>query len=277
MDKTRIGNVEAVPLIDAALLMDPHQFLPRVADQMIAEYPHLLDDRQLMNMSVTTYLIRSAGQNVLIDTGLGGRRRPGFPAGRLDQSLRDAGLAPGDIDVVVHTHLHIDHVGWNTVDDENGNPVVFFPNAAFLVQKREWDYWMQPEHLQEPGNAHLVQCVAPLASSGRLAFIDGEAAIDENLTFISTPGHTPGHVSIGVYSAGERAVVIGDASHHPVQLDHPDWSPGFDTDPIESAHTRDRLFDAAANDGRIWLAGHWEYPGVGRIVRLNGKRAFRAL
>jgi len=277
MITTRIGNVEAIPIVDTVLLMDPRMFLPRVADQMIAEYPHLLDDRQLMNMSVTTYLLRSAGKNVLIDTGLGGRRRAGFPVGRLDESLRSAGLAPEDVDIVVHTHLHIDHVGWNTVDEEGGNRRIFFPNATFLVQKREWDFWMQPEHLKEPCSAHLVECVLPLEDSGRLHFVDGEVAIDDNLTFISTPGHTPGHVAIGVYSAGERAVVIGDASHHPAQLDHPDWSPPFDTDPVESARTRDRLFDAAADDGRAWLAGHWEYPGMGRIVRLNGRRVFQAL
>ena len=277
MDTTRIGNVEAIPLVDTTLVMNPRLFLPQVADQMIAEYPHLLDERENMAMSVTTYLLRSAGKNVLVDTGLGGRRRSGFPVGHLDESLRAAGLAPGDIDVVVHTHLHIDHVGWNTIDDGSGNRQIFFPNATVVVQKREWHYWMQPEHLQEPANVHLVECVAPLQNSGRLRFVDGEEAIDENLTFISTPGHTPGHVSIGVYSAGERAVVVGDASHHPAQLDHPDWSPGFDTDPILSAETRDRLFDAAMNDGRTWLAGHWEYPGIGRIIRLNGKRVFQAL
>jgi len=276
MDKIRIGEVEAVPVIDTALLMNPHLFLPRVADQMIAEYPDLLDDRQLMNMSVTTYLLRSAGKNVLIDTGLGGRRRSGYPVGHLDQSLRDLGLAPADIDLVVHTHLHIDHVGWNTVDDESGNRRIFFPSATFLVQKREWDFWMRPEHLRAPGNAHLVECVAPLENSGRLRVVDGEVAIDDNLTFVSAPGHTPGHAAIGVYSAGERAVVVGDASHHPAQLDHPDWSPPFDTDPIESAKTRDRLFNAAADDGRAWLAGHWQYPGMGRIVRLDGRRVFQA-
>ncbi len=277
MKKTRIGNVEVTALLDTPVLMNPHMFMPRVADQMIAEYSHLLDERQLMTMSITTYLLRSAGKNVLIDTGLGARKRPFFPQGRLDESLRDAGLAPEDIDVVVHTHLHIDHVGWNTVDDEDGNRRIFFPNSRFLVQKREWDFWMQPVHMEDPAHAHLVECVAPLEQSGRVDLVDGEVAIDEHLTFISTPGHTPGHVAIGVYSAGERAVVIGDASHHPAQLDHPDWSPSADIDPVLSAQTRERLFEAAIGDGRAWIAGHWEYPGFGRIVRLNGKRVFRAL
>jgi glyoxylase-like metal-dependent hydrolase (beta-lactamase superfamily II) len=154
---------------------------------------------------------------------------------------------------------------------------VFFPKARFIVQQREYDFWMQPQFTSEASNAHLVECVVPLAEQGRIDLVSGEQPVDEHITFIATPGHTPGHVAIGIASAGERAVIIGDASHHPAQLDHPDWSPAFDTDPVQSAKTRDRLFDDAAADGRTWIAGHWQYPGMGRIVRLDGKRTFRAL
>jgi hypothetical protein len=83
--------------------------------------------------------------------------------------------------------------------------------------------------------------------------------------------------AIGIASQGERAVIIGDASHHPVQLEHPDWSPAFDTDPVLSAQSRDRLFDDCVADGRTWIAGHWQHPGFGRIVGLEGKRVFQAL
>lgn len=277
MKNVTIGNVEIVPLLDAPILMDPKQFLPKHADQFLAEYPHLADSRGLMNMAITSYFLRSAGKNILVDTGLGGRRRPGFPLGRLNERLAEAGLDPAGIDIVVHTHLHIDHVGWNTVDDDKGNRKVFFPNARFYIQQAEWDFWMTPAQLAEPGNAHLVECVEPLKPAGKIEFVNGEKALDENLTFISTPGHTPGHVAIGIYSAGQRAVIAGDASHHPAQLDHPDWSPAFDTDPVQSAKTRDRLFDDVVADGRTWIAGHWEFPGVGRIQRLQGKRVFKAL
>jgi glyoxylase-like metal-dependent hydrolase (beta-lactamase superfamily II) len=213
-----------------------------------------------------------------VDSGLGNRPRPNFPRGRLDEALADAGVAPGEIDAVLNTHLHIDHVGWNTIDLPDGRREVFFPNARFAIQQKEWDFWMTPEQMQQPGNAHLVECVEPLRDSGRIDFFtERGTAFDENLTFVASPGHTPGHVAIGIYSAGERAIIIGDASHHPVQLDHPDWSPAFDTDPVQSARTRDRLFDEAAADGRLWLAGHWPHPGIGRIVRLDGKRVFQAL
>lgn len=277
MHKATIGNVEVTALLDAHLVMDPRQFLPAHAEAFLAEYGHLADARGLLPMAVTCYLVRSAGKNILVDTGLGPRKRPGFPGGNLDVAFRDAGLSPADIDVVVHTHLHIDHVGWNTFDREDGRRELFFPNARFFIQQVEWDYWMTPEQIGHPANAHLAECVEPLRDSGRVTFVDGEQAIDEHLTCVSTPGHTPGHVAIGIASAGERAVIVGDASHHPAQLLHPDWSPPFDIDPVQSAKSRDRLFDMAIDEQRLWIAGHWEHPGLGRLVRLDGKRVFRAL
>jgi glyoxylase-like metal-dependent hydrolase (beta-lactamase superfamily II) len=277
MHKATVGNVEVTALLDAPILMNPHQFMPQHAEAFLSEFGHMADERGLMQMAVTCYVVRSAGKNYLVDTGLGSRKRPGFPGGNLDLALRDAGLSPADIDAVVHTHLHIDHVGWNTVDRDDGSREVFFPKARFFIQQAEWDFWMTPERMAAPGNAHLVECVEPLRDSGRITFIAGEHAIDEHLTCVPTPGHTPGHVAIGLMSAGERAVIIGDASHHPAQLIHPDWSPAFDTDPMQSAATRDRLFEWAIDEGRTWIAGHWEHPGLGRLVRLDGKRVFQAL
>ncbi len=277
LQKVTVGNVEILPIVDTPILMNPRNFLPQHADQFLEEYAAEADERGLFEMSITCFLVRSAGKTLLIDSGLGNRRRPNFPVGKLDESLRDTGIAPAEIDAVLNTHLHIDHVGWNTVDRPDGTREIFFPNARFVIQRPEWDFWMTPDRMAEPGNAHLVECVEPLTSTGRIDFFDGEAVIDENLTFLPSPGHTPGHVAIGIYSVGERAIIIGDASHHPVQLDHPDWSPAFDVDPAQSARTRDRLFDEAAADGRTWIAGHWAYPGIGRIVRAEGKRVFQAL
>lgn len=276
MVKVRIGSVEVTPLLDTRLLMNPRMFIPKHADEFIAEYGHLGDNRGLHPMAITCYLLRSAGKTYLVDSGLGNRRRPNFPLGRLDESLDAVGVAPGDIDVVLNTHMHVDHVGWNTVEREDGAAQVFFPNARFWFQRAEWDYWMEPARLAEEGNAHLRECVVPLIDTGRITFAEGEMAIDEHLTYVATPGHTPGHVSIGITSQGERAVVVGDASHHPVQLVHPDWSPSFDVDPIQSAQSRDRLFDRVIDEERLWLAGHWEHPGVGRLLRIDGKRTFRA-
>lgn len=277
MSTTRIGNVEIQAIQDCSILMNPHQFMPDHADQFMQEFGHQADERGLLPMSVTCFLIRSGGRNVLVDTGLGPRRRPGFPQGKLDQALKAAGVDRADIDLIVNTHLHVDHTGWNTVDKPGGGVEFFFPKARWKVQRVEWDYWMQSRFLDDPGQPHLKETVEPLRHSGRLDFAYMEDAIDENLHFVASPGHTPGHVCIGIASGGERAIIVGDASHHPVQLTHPDWSPTFDADPTLSAKTRDRLFDEAVADGRTFLAGHWPFPGMGRILRVEGKRTFRAL
>jgi len=278
MQKVTIGDVQVTPLLDTPVLMNPvFLFKPEQAEQFVREWGDRADSRGLYPMSITCYLVRSGGKNILIDTGIGPRPRANFPQGRLPEALKDAGVDPAEIDIVVATHLHIDHVGWNTFEDEQGKTQVFFPKARFVVQQTEWDHWMQPQFLEAPQQAHLRECVLPLQETGQVELVTGEQPLDEHITFIPAPGHTPGHVAIGLYSQGERAVVVGDASHHPVQLDHPDWSPNADSDPVLAGKTRDRLFDDAAADGRTWLAGHWEYPGMGRIVRLNGRRVFQAL
>lgn len=277
MLKATVGAIEVTPLLDCRLLMNPHNFMPGHGDAILAEYGSVADSRGLLPMAITCYLLRSQGKTILVDSGLGNRRRPQFPVGHLDDALAEAGIAPDEIDIVLNTHMHIDHVGWNTIDRPDGSREIFFPRAEFWYQRTEWDYWMAPERLAEPGNIHLVECVEPLRDTGRIKLVSEETAITADLTYISTPGHTPGHVAIGLASQGERAVIIGDASHHPVQLLHPDWSPSADWDPVMSATTRDRLFDSAIEEERTWIAGHWEHPGIGRLVRLDGKRQFRAL
>lgn len=277
MNTVKIGNVEITALQDSPFLMNPRVLVPEHADEMLVEWGHQLDARQLLMNSITTYLLRSEGKNILIDTGVGGRRRPGMPPGKLDETLAAAGISPSEIDLVIHTHLHIDHVGWNTIDDADGKSRVFFDRARFMIQQIEWDYWMTPEMLAEPRNLHLVECVKPLEGTGRIDFRTGESAIDANLTFVPTPGHTPGHVAVGIHSAGERAIIIGDASHHPVHLVHPDWQVPLDGDKELAARTRAKLFDDVERDGSTLIAGHWTYPGMGRIVRLDGKRSFQAL
>lgn len=276
MKTVTIGNVQVTALLDTPALMNADHFFHKHAAALRAEFSHMLDERGHFKIAITTYLVRSAGRTYIVDTGVGPRRRSGLPRGSLDVSLREAGIDPGSIDVVLNTHMHVDHVGWNTIDREDGTKQIFFPNAKFLYQQIEWDYWMAPEQLTED-NQYLLDCVVPLQDTGRVELMSGEVAIDENLTYISTPGHTIGHVAIGIQSAGERAVIIGDASHHPAQLIHPDWSPQPDYDPVMSAQSRDKLFDDAAADGRTWMAGHWDFPGMGRLVRLDGKRVFQAL
>ncbi len=277
MHKVAVGSVEIVALLDAPFLQNPKVLAPDHSEDLVAEFGYSLDERGLAMGAVTCYLVRSGRELVLVDTGIGPRKRPGFPSGHLDQALTDAGVSPADITAVVHTHLHIDHVGWNTYETPDGRTEVFFPNAAFVIQQAEWDFWMTPEMLAEPRNAALRECIEPLRNTGRVRFTNGEDSFGEHLVFISAPGHTPGHVAVGISDRGERAVIIGDASHHPVHVTHPDWVSPLDWDSAMAAASRARLFELAAGDGRLVLGGHWKHPGWGHIVRLDGKRTFRAL
>ncbi len=275
MQTVKIGNVEITQVVDTHMAAPPAFLFAGNLEQFLAENGATLDSNGLIPMRMTSFLIRSEGKNVLVDSGIGSRPRPGMPSGGLDKSLAAAGISPAEIDIVVHTHLHIDHVGWNTYTDANGDLRFFFPKAKHYIQQVEWNYWMTPQLLT--ANPHLMECVAPLAGSGRVVFQSSEQAIDENLVFVPTPGHTPGHVAIGIASAGERAIIVGDASHNPAQLEHPDWSPPVDVDPELAAITRAKLVEECAADGRTWFAGHWAAPGVGKIVRVDGKRVFQAL
>jgi glyoxylase-like metal-dependent hydrolase (beta-lactamase superfamily II) len=277
MERTRIGTVEVVALLDAPFLQNPRVLAPEHSDDLIAEYPDGVNERGLFTGAVTCYLLRPAGKNVLVDTGIGPRKRPGFPSGHLPEAMHQAGVTPSDIDIVIHTHLHVDHVGWNTYDTDDGRREVFFPNARFVVQQAEWDFWMTPEMLAEPRNAVLNECVEPLLDSGRLWFLQGEDTIDEHIVLISAPGHTPGHVAVGIAAGGERGVIIGDASYHPFNVVHPDWLTPTDWDPAMAGESRNRLYNLALEEQRLLMAGHWAHPGWGHVVKLDGKRTFRAL
>ncbi len=277
MHQVSIGSVAIIALLDAPFLQNPKVLTPDHAEEMAAEFRDSLDSRGLCTGAVTCYLIRSAGSLILVDTGIGPRRRPGFPAGHLDAALREAGVGPDEIDTVVHTHLHTDHIGWNTYDAGDGRTEIFFPKARFVIQQAEWDFWTAPEMLAEPRNAALRECIEPLRHTGRIHFTQGEETLGPHLVFISAPGHTPGHVAVGISDAGERGMIIGDASHHPFHVTHPDWVTPLDWDPAQAAASRDRLFDIAAEERRLVLAGHWTHPGWGHIVRLDGRRSFRAL
>lgn len=227
MHTITLGKVEVTALLDLPMQSDPQllmrepsgQLVP--AEQIVAEYGHLLDANGLLPMSFTYYLVRSEHKTILVDTGVG--KRSGRQS-RLDKALLEMQVAPEDIDLVVLTHLHFDHVGWNTVDTGDGTPRVFFSRAQFLVQQTEWDYWMRPKFLTHPEFKYLTQCVLPLQETGQLQFVEPDAALTADLTLRPLPGHTPGQVGIEIASAGQKASIIADVSHHPMQIDHPEWS-----------------------------------------------------
>lgn len=274
MHRVMVGSVEIVALLDAVFLQNPKVLTPEHADEMAEEYHDVLDERGLCRGAVTCYLIRSGGGLALVDSGIGSRKRSGFPAGHLDAVLREAQVSAADIDYVVHTHLHGDHVGWNTSAAADGSAEIYFPKARFVIQQTEWDYWMDPEKLAQERGAPLRECVLPVRESGQVLLASGDEKLLDHIGFIATPGHTPGHAAVEIVDGRERAVIIGDASHHPMHVAHPGWPSPLDWDPQLAMASRNRLYDQAAGDHRLVAGGHWTHPGWGRIERREGRRVY---
>jgi glyoxylase-like metal-dependent hydrolase (beta-lactamase superfamily II) len=218
-------------------------------------------------------LIQTASTNVLVDTGLGRRPDPywGVPEGQLGLSLEAAGLTVDDIDVVLLTHLHADHVGWNTTED--GAPT--FPRARYIAQKLDWKAFREPPLNEAFPFPYLEQDVYGLESSGQLELVDGEYRLTDELVALPAPGHTPGHVVVRVDSDDESALIFGDAILHPAQVTHPDWPFVFDLDRAHAARTRRELVDRVEREDMFLMACHFPEPHIGRVVREGDTRYWR--
>ena len=273
----RVGNVEIMQLSDGMLEFDLCNFFPTIPGEDWRGHESHLTPEHKVRFNLGSYLIRSNGRNILVDTGLGPRpaETPDVPWGELLRDFEAKNVRVDDIDMVVMTHLHRDHVGWN-LKKEGGRYVPTFPKARYWMSRKDWDACHQPD-VQPTRFPNAPDCVWPLQDLGLIEFMEGEHTITPELTAVPTPGHTPGHVSIMVTSKGERALVLGDAAHNPVQLDQTDWVSRADMDPEITRQTRRVLFDRLEREQILVAAGHFEAPGFGRIVRLEGRRYWKGL
>jgi glyoxylase-like metal-dependent hydrolase (beta-lactamase superfamily II) len=272
----RIGNATMIALQDSWATLAPTAFFGAVEAAAWEPYRELLDADGNMFLNLGAWLVRSAGQTILIDTGIGGRpvQMPLRETPELPAVMRAAGVAPEEVDTVVFSHLHFDHTGWNTVD-EDGGPRPLFTKARHVVQRREWEHWTGSD--SERQAARYEDVLAPLERADLLDLIDGEREITSELVAILTPGHTPGHMSFILASGGERAYMLGDVAHHPVQVTEPSWSPNADIDPRQSAATRAALFDRIEREHALIASGHFAFPGLGRVVRDGERLRFQPL
>ena len=272
----RVGNVEIMALSDGALEFDLCNFFPAIPEEHWSPYEsHLHEHKVRFNLG--SYLIRSDGRTILVDTGLGPKPAdtPDAPWGRLLSDFQKNGVRPEDIDMVVMTHLHRDHVGWN-LTPEGAKYVPTFPNARYWMSQKDWQACHQPE-VQPARFPNAPSCVWPLAELGLVELMQDETSLTGELTAVPTPGHTPGHMSILITSKGERAMVLGDVAHSPVQILEPDWVSRADMDPELTRQTRRALLDRLEREPITVAAGHFPAPGFGRIVRLQGRRYWQGL
>jgi glyoxylase-like metal-dependent hydrolase (beta-lactamase superfamily II) len=234
--------------------------------------PHFFDDAVGdLGSRIQTYVVRTPDHVVLIDTGVGNdKRREGSPLWHQRQGtyladLAAAGVTPEQVDVVVCTHLHVDHVGWNTRLVE-GRWVPTFPNATYLFVGEEWEYWRWEK------DECIADSVVPVVEAGRARLVPSDHVIDGWLRLEPTPGHTPGHACVRLTTGAGQAVFAGDVMHRTVQVAEPQWSSRFCYDPKASATTRRAFVDRHADSGVLVLPAHFPRPGY--IVRAAGGHRF---
>ncbi|MEU0399335.1 MBL fold metallo-hydrolase [Streptomyces sp. NPDC006197] len=229
-------------------------------------------------MALQTWVLRSGGRTVLVDTGVGdGRERPHSPHfhrrqdGFLDR-LERAGIRPEDVDVVVNTHLHADHVGWNTRYSEGaGEWTPTFPNARYLLPAAD-DFHFGPGNaygggLREEDRLIYEDSVAPVHHAGLITLWDGSHRIDENLVLESAPGHTPGSAVLRLASGTDRAVFVGDLLHSPVQILDPERASCFCLDAAGAATSRRRILERAADERALVVPAHFGGAGAAEVRR----------
>jgi glyoxylase-like metal-dependent hydrolase (beta-lactamase superfamily II) len=234
-------------------------------------------------MSFNCFIIRSGRHTALVDACIGNdKERPHRPAWHRRQApfldeLRGLGLKPEDFDVVLCTHLHADHVGWNT-RLVNGQWVPTFPNAQYVMAETEYEYWRKFHAAGPPADSTVhdafMDSVLPVVAKGQAVMVPMNHEIEPGLYLEGTPGHTPGAVVIHVEDGGQHAVLCGDMMHHPSQVIFPEWSTNFCADPDMSRKARVDFVRRHADTGTRILTGHFPPPTIGQIRRDGSRHRF---
>ncbi|NPU68008.1 MBL fold metallo-hydrolase [Bradyrhizobium sp. 83012] len=229
-----------------------------------------LDAQDTLILCFQSYVVKTPHHTILIDSCIGNdkpRARPVWNMKTDDSYMRAlaaAGLSVDDIDVVMCTHLHTDHVGWNTRLD-NDRWVPTFPNARYVIAQREYDYWVaQNAKAEVPA---FADSVLPVVDANRADIVSDQFAIGDHVRLLPTPGHTPGHVAVAIGRGRDDAVFSGDLIHSPLQLCYPELSPKFDVDAAQAAVTRREFLDRYCDTPTLCCTAHFPSPSVGRIKR----------
>ncbi|MGZ5988736.1 MAG: MBL fold metallo-hydrolase, partial [Rhizomicrobium sp.] len=243
----KIGDVSVKRIVEMEVPVKYHPkyaFLPKATPEALKTmpwlYPHFVSDDGALVLSIHALLVEAPGLRLVVDTCVGNDKPRGL-TGNLPlstpflQHMADAGWNRESVDTVVCTHLHVDHVGWNTMKDGD-KWVPTFPNARYLIGKTEYEHWTKEGDNDQ--QTILSDSVKPVFDAGLVQLVDMNHRVSPEVRLMPTTGHTPGHVSVVIESKGETAVITGDMVHHPCQFTHPDWPDNFDSDGAAAAVTR---------------------------------------
>jgi len=253
------------------------EMLPTLTPELLAENrswmqaAKALDARDVLVLCFQSYVVNTPRHTILIDSCIGNDKpRPQRPKWNMKtddtymRSLAAAGLSVGDIDYVMCTHLHVDHVGWNT-RLENGRWVPTFPNARYVFGKTEFDYWAET-HAKTPVPP-IADSVMPIVEAKRHEVVGDEHAIGDHVRILPTPGHTPGHSAFRLGKAKDEAVFSGDLMHSPIQARYPEMSVKFDVDQVQAGKTRRSFLERYCDTDTLCCTAHFPSPSVGKVRR----------
>jgi len=260
----QVGNVEILGVSDGESSSPATRVYPG-HPEVTERFPEYLDAEGNVHINFGCFVLRADGRTVLVDTGNGPERQ-----GPLMTELAAAGVPDASVDVVIFTHLHGDHTGWNLLR-ESGQPR--FPNARYLVPKADWDAGIT----QDREGGSFNRDVRPLESLGALDLIEGEHTVTPSLTTLPTPGHTPGHTTIVVRSGGQEAYILGDAFLTPVDVAELEWVTSWDGDGEDVVRTRTMLVERIEATNALIGASHLPAPGFGNFVTIDGRRTWRGV
>ena len=278
-----VGGVGVTKIVELEVTGGSRFLLPQATYDEILPIewlrPDFADGRGRLKMSIHALVVDTGRRRILVDTCLGNdkenRRIPSWNGlqTRFLADLPAAGYPRETIDTVLCTHLHVDHVGWNTMLVD-GSWVPTFPNARYLMGRVEFEHW-RAQHEREDMQAVFADSVAPVRNAGLVDLVETDHRVCDEVRLVPTPGHTPGHVSVEIASAGEEALITGDFMHHPCQMARPDWSSTADSDPEQARQTRGRMLAGLADTPTLVIGTHFAGRTAGHVV--PDGNAFRLL
>jgi glyoxylase-like metal-dependent hydrolase (beta-lactamase superfamily II) len=274
-----VGNITIHPVVEQDLPFIPMlKFFPTLTKEVLDEnrawlQPRFVDAEDRLIICIQSYLVRTPQHNILIDTCVGNHKpRPARPmwnqmtSDRYERSLAATGLGVGDIDFVMCTHLHTDHVGWNT-RLENGRWVPTFPKARYVFADRELEFWTKRQHDDPAAFPWVTDSVLPIVAANRVDVVKSDYAFNDLVTLIPTPGHTIDHYSVQVGRRDADAIITGDMIHSPLQARYPELGMMVDYDSALAGRSRRELFGRVCDTPTLMCTAHFPSPSTARVKR----------
>ena len=277
MRQLALGQVVITRIVESICAdFDALRFFPETTSDDWAQHSHwlapsaYLPDSGKLILTIQAFLVRTPHHTILVDTCVGDEKtRPSHPFWHMQKlntflpRLAAAGVVPDQVDYVMCTHLHPDHVGWNT-QLRDGRWVPTFPNAKYIFSEIEWKSF-EAFHQEKP-QVHIVDSVLPVMEAGQVQLVSNDFALDDEVWLEPTPGHTPGHVSVHLASQGRHAVITGDCIHSPVQCLEPGWVMRADVDSDLAHATRRGFLEQYCDSDVVVCATHFPEPSFGHII-----------